>query len=121
VTGSSSFELRYTERARQNIADLDGSIRKRLRKILEGKLAIQPSQHGKPLVGKLAGYWSHRFAAHRVIYRIYEDLRLVVICAVGPRLEGDRGDVYRQLQAVVDAGRAAEDILSALGDPPGHK
>ncbi|MGH9816549.1 MAG: type II toxin-antitoxin system RelE family toxin, partial [Candidatus Acidiferrales bacterium] len=70
---AASFQLAYTEQAKQAIASLHGSIRKQLRKALERKLAVSPRHYGKPLAGKLAGFWSHRFAAHRVIYRVYED------------------------------------------------
>ena len=115
------FKVRFTEEARRDAESLDGSVRKQLRKILENKLAVHPLQHGKPLSGILKGYWSHHFAAHRVIYRIYEDLGLVVVCAVGPRREGHKTDVYRAFEAVVKAGRTAQQILEALGGVPEKK
>lgn len=118
---AASFQLAYTEQAKQSIASLDGSIQKQLRKILERKLAVSPRQHGKPLAGKLAGFWSHRFAMHRVIYRVCEDLQLVVVCAVGSRREGHGADIYRQFQAIVDAGRAAKEVLDVLEGLPDNK
>ena len=121
MSAAPPFQLGYTEQAKQAITALDGSIRKQLRRILERKLAVSPYQHGKPLAGRLAGYWSHRFAAHRVIYRIYDDFQLVVICAVGSRREGNRADVYRQFKAIVDAGRAAQEVLNVLQGLPSKK
>ena len=114
------FEVRFTEDARRDVESLDGSVRKQLRKILENKLAVHPVQ-GKPLSGILKGYWSHHFAAHRVIYRIYEDLGLVVVCAVGARRAGHKTDVYRAFEAVVKAGRTAQQILEALRGVPEKK
>ena len=112
------FEIRFTEDAKRDAQALDGSVRKQLRKVLEKKLAVNPTQYGSPLVPPLGGYWSHHFAAHRVIYRIYGEQRVVLICAVGPRKAGHKTDVYRQFEALVKAGRTAEQIrraLSALG------
>ena len=117
----SNFDLRFTGNAKRDVDSLDGSIRKQLRKALEKKLALNPSQHGKPLSGILTGYWSYHFAAHRVIYRIYDDLRIVLICAVGPRRAGHQTDVYRQFEALVEAGKTARQILEALGAAPGKK
>jgi mRNA interferase RelE/StbE len=108
------YAIGFTADARRDVQSLDGSIRKQLRKILEKKLAVHPTQHGKPLVGVLKGYWSHHFAAHRVIYRIYDDRRLVLVCAIGARRAAHASDVYKQFEALVEAGRTAQQILDAL-------
>jgi hypothetical protein len=50
------------------------------------------------------------FAAHCVIYRIYEEKQLVVVCAVGPRKQGDAADVYEQFQALAQTGKVAQQI-----------
>jgi mRNA-degrading endonuclease RelE of RelBE toxin-antitoxin system len=109
-----SFDLRYTVDAGKEINGLDGSVRKLLRKVLEKKLAANPEGYGLPLRGPLAGYWKHEFANHRVIYRIYPDPPTVVVCAVGPRKQGDAEDVYAQLQAVAKTGRLAEQLASVI-------
>jgi mRNA interferase RelE/StbE len=111
---ASPYAILFTADAKRDVQALDGSIRKRLRKVLEKKLAMHPAGCGEPLVGVLQGYWSHHFAAHRVIYRIYEDRRLVLVCAVGARRAEHVSDVYRQLEALVDAGRTAQQILDVL-------
>jgi mRNA interferase RelE/StbE len=111
---ASSFELRYTEDAAGDIKRLDGSIKKQLRKVLEKKLAVDPEGYGLPLRGTLAGYWKHEFATHRIIYRIYKDHRIVAVCAVGPRKQGDAEDIYNQLNAVAETGRLAGQIASVF-------
>jgi len=108
------YEVRFTADARADAAALDASIRHRLRKVLEKKLTTSPAQYGEPLVGALAGCWSHHFTSHRIIYRIYDDLKLVLICAVGTRRAGRRSDIYRQFEALVRAGRTAEQVFNAL-------
>lgn len=110
------FELRYTADAGAEIKALDGSVRHQLRKVLEKKLAVDPEGYGLPLRGSLAGYWKHQFGNHRVIYRVYPENRVVVVCAVGVRKQGDAEDIYRQLEAVAKTGRLAEQLASVLSN-----
>jgi len=111
---ASSFELRYTEDAGADIKGLDGSVKQQLRKVLEKKLAVDPEGYGLPLRGPLVNYWKHEFANHRIIYRIYSDLKIVAVCAVGPRKAGDAEDVYNQLKSLIKTGRLAEQVASVL-------
>ena len=89
-------------------------MRNQLRKVLEKKLAVDPEGYGLPLRGSLAGYWKHQFGNHRVVYRIYPQHRMVVVCSVGVRKKGDAEDIYRQLESVAKTGRLAEQLASVL-------
>ena len=108
------FELRYTPDAATDIKNLDGSIRKQLRKVLEKKLAIDPEAYGLPLRGALTNYWKHEFGNHRIVYRIYPAQRVVAVCAVGVRKHGDVEDIYRQLESVAKTGRLAEQLAAVI-------
>ena len=110
----SPLELRYTADAAADIKALDGSVRNQLRKVLEKKLAVDPEGYGLPLRGLLAGYWKHQFGNHRVVYRIYPQQHVVVVCSVGVRKQGDAEDIYRQLESVAKTGRLAEQLASVL-------
>ena len=112
----SPIELRYTSDAAADIRDLDGSVRNQLRKVLEKKLAVDPEGYGLPLRGPLANYWKHEFGNHRVIYRVYSEHHVVVVCAVGVRKQGDAEDIYRQLESVAKRGRLAEQLASVLNN-----
>jgi len=111
---STAFELRYTADAASDIKNLDGSIRKQLRKVLEKKLAIDPEGYGLPLRGALTNYWKHEFGNHRIVYRIYPAQRVVAVCAVGVRKHGDVEDIYRQLESVAKTGRLAEQVAAVI-------
>ncbi len=113
-SAATPYAIRFAADARREVESLDGSVRKQLRKLLEKKLAFHPAQNGEPLAGVLKGYWSHHFAAHRMIYRIYDDVRLVLVCAAGARRAGHLSDVYRHFEALVEAGRTAQQILDVL-------
>lgn len=108
------FELRYTADAAADIKGVDGSVRKQLRKVLEKKLAIDPEGYGLPLRGTLTNYWKHEFGNHRIVYRIYPAQRVVAVCAVGVRKQGDVEDIYRQLESVAKTGRLAEQLAAVV-------
>jgi mRNA-degrading endonuclease RelE of RelBE toxin-antitoxin system len=116
-----AFELAYTLDAAAEIKKLDGSVRKQLKKVLEKKLAVDPKSYGSPLRGSLTNFWKHEFGSHRVIYRIYSERRIVAICAVGPRKQGDMADIYNQLEAIAETGRLAAQIASVLSNLPKNK
>jgi mRNA interferase RelE/StbE len=109
------FSIAFTSDAFEDVKNLDWSINNRLKKVLTKKLAIDPQGYGLPLRSPLNLLWKHEFAAHRVIYRIYEDKQLVVVCAVGPRKQGDVADVYKQFQALAQTGKVAHQIAEVLG------
>ena len=55
-------------------------------------LIRQPTRVGKPLRDDLAGVWPARRGTYRVLYRIREDLREVVVLSIE-----HRRDAYRPL------------------------
>ena len=111
---SPRYQIKFIDHAATQAKALDGSIKKPLQKLFEKKLAVDPRGYGTELHAPLTGYWKHEFRTHRVIYRIYPDLSLVVICAVGPRKQGDVADVYAQLAPLIKAGKIAEQLSTLL-------
>lgn len=109
-----AYEIKFTAGAADDVSKLDGSIKKRLRNVLEKKLAADPEGYGLSLKGPLAGYWKHEFASHRVLYLIYHDRQLVVVCAVGARRGAHARDIYRQFEAMAEAGKVAEQVAAVL-------
>ncbi len=57
---------------------------------LIGALVENPQRVGKPLRGDLAGIHSARRGTYRVLYRVYEVEREVVVLRID-----HRGDIYR--------------------------
>jgi len=58
----------------------------------DGPLRENPRRVGKPLGGELAGYFSARRGAYRVVHRLIEDDSVIHVV----RIE-HRADVYRRL------------------------
>jgi len=108
------YKILFTSDAKDEVGSLDGSIKNRLKGVLRNKLARDPEGYGTPLRSTLAGFWKHEFASHRVIYRIYPDKAVIVVCAVGKRQGEHARDVYKQLEAVVKAGKIAQQIIAVM-------
>jgi mRNA-degrading endonuclease RelE of RelBE toxin-antitoxin system len=120
VKAEPAYEILFTDDAESDVRALDGSIKIQLRKILARKIAAAPDSFGIPLGGELSGYYSHHFAAHRLIYRIYKQEKLVVVCAVGSRRGVHASDVYQQFQTLAQTGRLADQVRTVLDsiEPP---
>jgi mRNA interferase RelE/StbE len=90
------YTLRVAPSAARALDRLPEPVAAAVVEFLTGPLLKNPRRLGKPLVRQLAGYWSARRGAYRVIYAI-EDATVEpggVVLVV--RIE-HRADVYRPL------------------------
>jgi mRNA-degrading endonuclease RelE of RelBE toxin-antitoxin system len=86
-----TYRLEVARPAARALADqLPEAVAVAVASFLTGPLLDNPHRVGKPLRGPLAGRWSARRGQYRVIYRIDEDRRLVVVLKVD-----HRRDAYR--------------------------
>ncbi|GGC07655.1 type II toxin-antitoxin system RelE family toxin [Cellulomonas carbonis] len=91
MTEAEPYELVLTPPAVRAIRSrLPEAIAAAVIEFLTGALVNNPRRVGKPLRGDLAGIHSARRGTYRVLYRINDDLREVVVL----RIE-HRADVYR--------------------------
>jgi len=86
------FELRVAPSAARSLERLPEPVATAVVEFLTGPLLDEPQRVGKPLVRQLAGYWSARRGAYRVVCAIDEADSLVLVV----RIE-HRADVYRPL------------------------
>ena len=56
-----------------------------------GPLVEQPTVVGKPLQRELTGYWSARRGSYRIVYRLDDENRRVIVVRID-----HRSDVYRR-------------------------
>jgi mRNA-degrading endonuclease RelE of RelBE toxin-antitoxin system len=95
LAGESSreHELVLTPPARRALTErLPEAIATAVINFLTTALVREPRRVGKPLRGDLAGIWAARRGTYRVLYRVREDTREVVVV----RIE-HRRDAYRPL------------------------
>lgn len=88
-TSNSKWTVSYVQSAMNDIASLDGSAKKIIKKAIEEKLMIDPLKFGHPLRRNLSSLFKLRVGNYRIIYQIHKQEVLVVVIKVG-----HRRDVY---------------------------
>ncbi|MHB1487521.1 MAG: type II toxin-antitoxin system RelE family toxin [Acidimicrobiales bacterium] len=93
MTSGDDYELVLTPPARRALTDrLPEAVASAVLGFITTGLIQQPRRVGKPLRDDLAGVWSARRGTYRVLYRVLEEQREVVVL----RIE-HRRDAYRPL------------------------
>ena len=91
MSADEPFELVVTPPAARAPQDqLTEPVAAAVIEFLTTTLISQPRRVGKPLRGQLAGIWSARRGTYRILYRLQENPREVIVL----RIE-HRRDVYR--------------------------
>jgi len=85
-----AWRLLVAPAAERTLARLPERVAAAIVEFMVGPLLEGPQQVGKPLQRELAGYWSARRGAYRVVYRLDENTNAVRVV----RIE-HRADVYR--------------------------
>lgn len=84
------FQIQLTATARRCLHRLPEKIMGACVEFIKGPLAVDPHRIGKLLQRELAGYHSARRGSYRVVYRIDDGARTMVVVRID-----HRGDVYR--------------------------
>ena len=79
----------YLDQVERDLKKLDKSTAKKILLRIEGYLAKDPKELGKPLKGEFQGYWRYRWGDYRVIYKISEREILILVLRIS-----HRKDVY---------------------------
>ncbi len=91
MTAGEPYQIVVAQPAARTIAEqLPESVAAAVVELITGPLLDNPRQLGVALRNELDGLWSVRRGTYRVVYRIDDDRREVVILRVG-----HRRDVYR--------------------------
>lgn len=78
------WKLRYADSViHEDIARLDPTVRRRIRKSIETRLTADPLRFGKPLRHSLHHLRSLRVGDYRVLYHVDHDARFVSIVSIG--------------------------------------
>ncbi|MDP2168059.1 MAG: type II toxin-antitoxin system YoeB family toxin [Thermodesulfovibrionales bacterium] len=73
------YDVRFSKVAFKDVGNLSPRLKKKLRELIEGRLAHNPYA-GKKLMGDLAGFFSLRLSfKDRVVYSVDEKRRIIFI------------------------------------------
>ncbi len=95
-----SWRIEFTETA----ADMFYALPKKVQKVLLArikKLVQDPKLQGKALSKELKGFRSIRSMRHRIIFKVVEDEKKVILVAIGLRKGKDRDDIYEILKRLL--------------------
>lgn len=109
-----AYKIQFTAGGLKDAKRLPKAVRNALAKELRNKLAKAPSTCSEQLREPLAGWRSFHCGKHRVIFKLYEEVKLIAIAGIGKHSSQPTQDIYRRLELLAKRGRLAEDILAAL-------
>ena len=78
-----AWSVRFTDEARKNLHDLHIDVQRKIKRAV--KQLANGMGEGKPLTGRLQGFFSHRVGKHRVIYALKRSV--ITVYVVGHRRE----------------------------------
>ena len=87
------YQFELSAKAEKQFEKLDGYVQAQIGRYIDRHFNdgyIDPRSHGKPLAGKLKGYWRYDTGKYRLICDIRDDICTVIAVKVGHRRE-----VYR--------------------------
>ncbi len=85
MTEREKWTIEYTESASKEINELDGNVKKIIKRAIEDKLMVDPLKFGLPLRRNLSGLFKLRVGSYRIIYQIRKSEVLVLVIAIGHR------------------------------------
>ena len=104
----------FTSDAVEDIRALPKNARNRLKREFQKKILQNPVACSEPLVGPLAAFRSFHFLSYRVVYGVYEDLKMIAVVSVGKKDKAHFAEIYGRLEQLAKTGKLAEEFLRAI-------
>jgi mRNA-degrading endonuclease RelE of RelBE toxin-antitoxin system len=109
-----AYQIQFTDDGLKDAKALAKNIRNSLARELKKKLAKDPAGCSEELREPLAGWRSFHFNKYRVIFRLYEDAKIIAVAGIGRHSSQAAQDVYRKLELLARSGGLAKNILATL-------
>lgn len=101
----------FTDDALKDVKRLPKNVRNTLKKEFEKKIHIDPSNCSEELSGILGHYRSFHYGDYRIVYRVFEDMRIVSVVGLGKKNKDHQTDLYKRLEDLANRGRLADAVL----------
>lgn len=109
-----AYEIQFTADGLKDAKDLPKGVRNSIAKGLKNKLARDPLSCSEELREPLAEWRSFYCGKYRVIFKLFEEMKLIAVAGIGAHSSQPTQDICRKLELLAKRGRLAEDILAAL-------
>ena len=104
----------FTDAALADVKSLPKNIKNVIKKEIRERLSKDPYGCSASLEEPLQEWRSFHCRNYRIVFRVLDDLKVLAIAAIGPRLPQSRADIYRRLESLAKEGRLAERVLATL-------
>jgi mRNA-degrading endonuclease RelE of RelBE toxin-antitoxin system len=101
----------FTDDVLKDVKKLPKNARNALKKEFQKKIHVNPFNCSEELSGILGHYRSFHYGDYRVVYRVFEDIRVVSVVGLGRKNTGHRTDLYKRLEDLAKRGRLAQAVL----------
>jgi mRNA-degrading endonuclease RelE of RelBE toxin-antitoxin system len=108
------YVLKFTNAALADIKTIPQRLKGPLKKALLEKVAVEPHDCSHELHEELNGYRSFTWREYRFVYRVFDDLKAVVVVGLGLRSAKSKENIYRRLETLVRTGKLAQGMLFSL-------
>lgn len=101
---------KFTDEALENVKQLPKSVKNSLKKEFQKKIHVNPTICSEALTGVLEGFRSFHFGEYRVVYRVFEGLRVVSVVGIGKKDTDHQTALYKRLEELARKGKLAEAV-----------
>jgi addiction module RelE/StbE family toxin len=105
------YRSAFTDDALNDVKRLPKNVRNALKKEFEKKIHVDPFSCSEELSGILGQYRSFHYGDYRIVYRVFEDMRVVSVVGLGKKNTDHRTDLYKRLEDLANRGRLADAVL----------
>jgi len=104
----------FTGDALADVKRLPKNVRNALKAQLTGEFSRDPKRRSLELRDRLAGFRSLHWKNYRVVFKILDEERAIVVFAVDDRGARAKANIYSRLSATAEQGKLAERLLATL-------
>jgi addiction module RelE/StbE family toxin len=108
---SELYRSKFTDEALDDLRKLRKNVRNALKREFKQKIHTDPIGCSEPLTGLLESFRSFHFRNYRVVYRVFEDIKIVAVVGIGKKDHGHHAEIYRQLERLAERGKLAARVL----------
>jgi len=108
------YEVKFHPQVRLHLEDVPKNVRSTMRKQLETIVATNPANCAEGLTGPLAGFYSYHCEEYRIVYRVLECHKLIVVLGIGKKNADHYAEIYKSLELMARAGKLADGVLTNL-------
>ena len=108
---SELYRSKFTDEALDDLRGLPKSARNALKREFKQKIHADPVGCSEPLTGPLESFRSFHFRNYRVIYPIFEDIKIVAVVGIDKKDHGHHAEIYAQLERLAESGKLAARVL----------